>query len=67
MTKRPMLLISILENVASLFSDDSDHSPQQRWTTPLKEVKVVEVPPPKSPPHPSRFINNGAKAPYIDR
>ena len=67
MTKRPMLLISILDSVASLFSENSDLSPQQRWTHPLTEVKVVEVPPPKSPPHSSRFINNGAKAPYIDR
>lgn len=67
MTERPTLFISILEKVATLFSEDSDHSPQQRWTSPLKEVKVVEVPSPKSPPHPSRFTNNGAKAPYIDR
>jgi hypothetical protein len=62
-----MLLISILESVATLFSEDSDLSPRRGWTSPLTEVKVVEVPPPKPPPHPSRFCNNGAKAPYIDR
>jgi len=66
MTERPTLLISILEKVVSLLSEDSDLSPQQRWTPPLTEVKVVEVPSPKPPPHPSRFSNNGAKAPYID-
>jgi hypothetical protein len=66
MTDRPSIVCTILEAVLSAISSEETAPQSPRWVPPLREVIVQEVPAPLKF-HPSRFSNNGAKAPYIDR
>lgn len=66
MTERPSIVSAILEVVLSAISSEESTPQSPRWVPPLREVIVQEVPAPLKC-HPSRFSNNGAKAPYMDR
>lgn len=66
MTERPSIVTAILEAVLSAISSEESAPQSPRWVPPLREIVIQGAPTPLNC-HPSRFSNNGAKAPYIDR